>query len=36
MGGGGSQTIEQTFNLSAVNKSIFEQVTTNTQKVSRE
>jgi hypothetical protein len=34
MGGGGSQTIEQTFNLSAVNKSIFEQVTTNTQKVS--
>lgn len=35
MGGGGSQTIEQTFNLSAVNKSIFEQVTTNTQKVSQ-
>lgn len=34
MGGGGSQSIEQTFNLSAVNKSIFEQVTTNTQKVS--
>jgi hypothetical protein len=34
MGGGGSQTIEQTFNLSAVNKSIYEQVTTNTQKVS--
>lgn len=35
MGGGGSQTIEQTFNLSAVNRSIFEQVTTNTQKVSQ-
>lgn len=34
MGGGGSQSIEQTFNLSAVNKSIFDQVTTNTQKVS--
>ena len=34
MGGGGSQSIEQTFNLSVVNKSIFEQVTTNTQKVS--
>ena len=34
MGGGGSQTIEQTFNLSAVNKSIYNQVTKNTQKVS--
>lgn len=34
MGGGGSQSIEQTFNMSAINKSIFEQVTTNTQKVS--
>ena len=34
MGGGGSQTIEQTFNLSAINKSIYNQVTTNTQKVS--
>jgi hypothetical protein len=30
MGGGGSQTIEQTFNLSAVNKSIFTQMTKNT------
>ena len=30
MGGGGSQTIEQTFNLSAVNKSIFNQMTKNT------
>jgi len=30
MGGGGSQTINQTFNLSAVNKSIFEQITKNT------
>jgi len=29
MGGGGSQTINQTFNLSAVNKSIFEQITKN-------
>ena len=35
MGGGGSQTIEQTFNLSAINKSIYNQVTTNTQKVSQ-
>src|SRR5210317_292559 len=35
MGGGGSQTIEQIFNLSAVNKSIYEQITTNTQKVSQ-
>ena len=34
MGGGGSQTIEQTFNLSAINKSVYNQVTTNTQKVS--
>lgn len=33
MGGGGSQSIEQTFNLSSVNKSIYNQVTTNTQKV---
>ena len=33
MGGGGSQTIEQTFNLSAVNKSIYEQITKNTQSV---
>ena len=30
MGGGGSQTINQTFNLSAVNRSIFEQITKNT------
>jgi hypothetical protein len=29
MGGGGSQTINQTFNLSAVNKSIFNQITKN-------
>ncbi|ABY27838.1 hypothetical protein OtV5_054 [Ostreococcus tauri virus OtV5] len=29
MGGGGSQTINQTFNLSAVNKSVFEKITTN-------
>ena len=29
MGGGGSQTIDQTFNLSAVNKSIFNQITKN-------
>lgn len=29
MGGGGSQTINQTFNLSAVNKSAFEQITKN-------
>ena len=35
MGGGGSQTINQTFNLSAINKSIYNQVTTNTQKVSQ-
>ena len=34
MGGGGSQSIEQTFNLSAINRSIYNQVTTNTQKVS--
>ena len=34
MGGGGSQSIEQTFNMSAVNKSIYNQVTKNTQKVS--
>jgi hypothetical protein len=31
MGGGGSQTINQTFNMSAVNKSIFNQITKNTQ-----
>ena len=31
MGGGGSQTISQTFNMSAVNKSIFNQITKNTQ-----
>lgn len=30
MGGGGSQTINQTFNLSAVNESVFEQITKNT------
>lgn len=30
MGGGGSQTINQTFNMSAVNRSIFEQITKNT------
>ena len=29
MGGGGSQTINQTFNLSAINKSVFEKITTN-------
>jgi hypothetical protein len=29
MGGGGSQTINQTFNLSAMNKNIFEKITTN-------
>jgi type IV secretory pathway VirB2 component (pilin) len=29
MGGGGSQTINQTFNLSAINKSIFEKITKN-------
>ena len=34
MGGGGSQTIEQVFNMSAVNKSIYNQITNNTQKVS--
>ena len=34
MGGGGSQTIEQTFNMSALNKSIFNQITTNTQTLS--
>tara|TARA_X000000368_G_scaffold254082_1_gene200857 strand:+ start:667 stop:1446 length:780 start_codon:yes stop_codon:yes gene_type:complete len=33
MGGGGSQTIEQTFNMSAVNKSIYNQITKNTQSV---
>ena len=33
MGGGGSQTIEQTFNLSAINKSIYNQITKNTQSV---
>ena len=31
MGGGGSQTINQTFNMSAINKSIFNQITKNTQ-----
>lgn len=31
MGGGGSQTIEQTFNLSTLNESIFNQITTNQQ-----
>lgn len=34
MGGGGSQTIEQTFNLSSINKSIFNQITKNTQTLS--
>ena len=34
MGGGGSQTIEQTFNLKALNKSIFNQITTNQQSLS--
>jgi hypothetical protein len=34
MGGGGSQTIEQTFNLSAVNKSIFNQLVKNEQTLS--
>src|SRR6056300_541 len=29
MGGGGSQTINQTFNLSAINKSVFEKITIN-------
>ena len=31
MGGGGSQTIEQTFNLSVLNETIFKQITTNEQ-----
>ena len=34
MGGGGSQTINQTFNLSSVNKSIFNQITKNSQTLS--
>jgi hypothetical protein len=34
MGGGGSQTTEQTFNMSALNKSIFNQITNNTQSLS--
>ena len=33
MGGGGSQSIEQTFNMSAVNSSIYNQITKNTQSV---
>lgn len=34
MGGGGSQTVEQTFNMKALNKSIFNQITTNQQTLS--
>jgi len=34
MGGGDSQTIEQTFNLSAINKSVFNQITMNQQSLS--
>jgi hypothetical protein len=34
MGGGGSQTINQTFNLSAINKSVFNQITKNKQTLS--
>ena len=34
MGGGGSQTINQTFNLESVNKSIFNQITKNSQTLS--
>lgn len=34
MGGGGSQTVEQTFNMKALNKSIFNQITTNQQSLS--
>jgi hypothetical protein len=33
MGGGGSQTIEQTFNLEVLNETIFEQITRNTQTI---
>jgi len=34
MGGGGSQTIEQRFNMSAMNKSIYEQITKNQSRAS--
>lgn len=34
MGGGGSQSIEQTFNMETLNKSIFTQITTNQQSLS--
>lgn len=34
MGGGGSQTIEQTFNMDVINKSVFNQITNNQQSLS--